>query len=54
MDRPAPITAGKVDCPRCASRMLNPVTLRCFCGADFTEAGLAHWRALPFSQALRT
>ena len=54
MDRPPPMTAGKIDCPRCGSRLLNPITLRCFCSAEFTPEGLAHWRTLTLSQALRT
>lgn len=48
------LSAGKEDCPRCASRLLNPATLRCLCGADFTPEGLAYFRALPTTQALRT
>lgn len=54
MDRPKPINAGKIDCPRCGTRSLNPDTLRCFCSAEFTPAGLEYWRSLPASQALRT
>lgn len=49
------LTHGKDICPRCAGKYLNPVTLQCIaCSADFTPAGLAHFRALPLSQALRT
>lgn len=45
---------GKEDCPRCGGRYLDPVQLRCIaCSAEFTVAGLEHWRALPVSQALR-
>lgn len=51
---PANLAAGKIDCPRCGSRFLDPQTLRCLCSAEFTPEGLAHMRALPRSQALRT
>lgn len=45
---------GKVDCPRCGGRFLDPETLRCLCSAEFTPDGLEYWRSLPPSQALRT
>jgi hypothetical protein len=49
------LTRDKAPCPRCAGKYLNPVTLQCIaCSAEFTSAGLAHFRALPLSQALRT
>lgn len=51
---PARLTEGKVDCPRCGARFLDPVTLICSCSAEFTPEGLAYWRTLPPSQALRT
>lgn len=40
-------------CPRCGSMALNRATLICICGAEFTAAGLDHWRAMPRDQALR-
>lgn len=46
--------AGKIDCPRCGGRFLNPTTLICLCSAEFTPAGLEYWRSLPPAQALRT
>lgn len=47
------LTQGKSDCPRCGGRYLN-LDLRCTaCSADFTPAGLAHFRALPEAQARR-
>lgn len=50
---PAALTAGKTDCPRCGGRYLN-AGLRCTaCGADFTPAGLEHFRSLPEAQARR-
>lgn len=51
---PASLSAGKVHCPRCGQRFLNPTTLRCLCSAEFTTAGLAHWRTLPAREALRS
>lgn len=54
MERAVPLTEGKELCPRCASRYLNPVTLQCIaCSAEFTPAGLEHFRALPPSEAVR-
>lgn len=48
------LTAGKDDCPRCGGRYLDPRSLRCTaCSADFTPEGLAHFRALPVTQARR-
>lgn len=49
MSAPAPI-----ECPRCGSRALNPITLVCSCSAEFTPQGYAYWRDLPVHQALRT
>ena len=54
MDRPPPLTAGRAHCLRCGGQYLNPLTLRCLCSAEFTPDGLAYWRTLPLSQALRT
>jgi len=49
------LSAGKDICPRCAGKYLDPSSLRCVaCTADFTPEGLAYWRTLPLSQALRT
>ena len=45
---------GKIDCPRCGHRHLNPESLRCLCSAEFTAEGLEYWRSLPTHQALRT
>ena len=50
----ANLTTGRVICPRCGGRYLDPQTLRCLCSAEFTPAGLEAMRALPISQALRT
>lgn len=52
--QPARLTEGKDHCPRCGHKLLNPSTLRCFCSAEFTAAGLEHFRALPAAQALRS
>ena len=49
MSGPAPI-----DCPRCGSRGLNPITLVCSCSAEFTPQGYAYWRSLPLASARRT
>ena len=49
MSGPTPI-----DCPRCGSRSLNPITLVCSCSAEFTTQGYAVWRSLPTHLALRT
>lgn len=49
MSGPAPI-----DCPRCGSKSLNPITLVCSCSAEFTPQGYAFWRSLPVHLALRT
>lgn len=49
MSGPAPI-----DCPRCGSKSLNPITVVCSGSAEFTAQGYALWRALPTHQALRT
>lgn len=47
------LTDGKTDCPRCGGRYLNP-DLRCTaCSADFTPAGIEHFRSLPEAQARR-
>ena len=51
MAAPSP---NKIDCPRCGTRRLDPITLRCSCSAEFTVQGLAHWRSLPAHQALRS
>lgn len=51
---PARLTEGKIDCPRCGCRFLNPTTLVCSCSAEFTVAGLKYWRTLPPSQAIRS
>lgn len=44
---------GGALCPRCGAFGLNPITLCCICGAEFTPAGLEHYRSLPPEQALR-
>lgn len=51
---PARLTEGRIHCPRCDQKMLDPATLRCRCSAEFTPEGLEYWRSLPRSQALRT
>jgi len=49
MSGPAPI-----ECLRCGSKSLNPITLVCSCSAEFTPQGYAFWRSLPAHLALRT
>jgi hypothetical protein len=41
-------------CPRCGGRGLDPKTLICLCGTEFTERGLAYVRSLPPEQQRRT
>lgn len=45
---------GKEECPRCGGLYLDPVTLICLCGTEFTPEGLAHVRSLPLSLQRRT
>lgn len=42
----ASVTAGRIDCPRCGQKTLNPVSLVCWCSAEFTPEGLEHFRSL--------
>lgn len=51
---PAGLHVGKVDCPRCGCRYLNPETLICLCSAEFTPAGLEHIRSLPLALQRRS
>lgn len=52
--RQAPVTAERIDCPRCGRRTLSRITLRCWCSAEFTPEGLEYFRALPTALARRT
>lgn len=52
--RPAALTQGKDLCPRCGCRTLDPVTLICLCGTEFTPTGLAYVRSLPVELQRRT
>lgn len=45
---------GKEQCPRCGGQYLDPTTLICLCGAEFTRWGLDHVRSLPLAQQRRT
>lgn len=45
---------GKEECPRCGGHYLDPGTLICLCGAEFTPHGLDHLRTLPLAQQRRT
>lgn len=51
---PAGLYVGKIDCPRCGCRFLDPETLICLCSAEFTKDGLAHVRSLPVAHQRRT
>ncbi|RYE61088.1 MAG: hypothetical protein EOP20_00700 [Hyphomicrobiales bacterium] len=51
---PAGLHGGKIDCPRCGGRYLDPQTLICLCSAEFTPEGLDYVRSLPLSLQRRT
>lgn len=44
MSTPRELTHEKEVCPVCRSQTLDPRTLRCLCGCEFTATGLADLR----------
>lgn len=51
--RQAPVTSDRIDCPRCGHKTLDPITLRCWCSAEFTPDGLKDFQSRPIQHARR-